>query len=75
MPEQQTQVRVRRTELPAPSLDNPGKIIVQIEYQVGELPPRFLYLDKAQWSKEKEAALIKADLAKRMGAPGEMITI
>ncbi len=68
-------VAVTRTELNAPDLTDPNRKIVQIQYQVGELPPRFLYLDKKLWTKEKEAELIKADLAKRMSPPGETITI
>ncbi len=68
-------VTVRRTDLPTPSLDDPTKVTVQVEYRVGELPPRFLYLDKKLWTKEKEAELIKADLKRRMEAPGEVITI
>lgn len=74
-PKPGTQVRVTRTELPAPALDDPGKIIIQVQYQVGELPPRFLHIAKKDWTAAKEAELIKADLAKRMATPGEVITI
>jgi hypothetical protein len=68
-------VSVKRTELAAPDLTDPNRKIVQIEYQVGELPPRFLYIDKKEWTKEKEAAEIKKDLAKRMAPPGETVEI
>ena len=68
-------VQVTRTELPQPTLDDPHKVIVQIQYQVGQLPPRFLYIDKKQWSKEKEAEMIRADLRRTLSPPGETITI
>jgi hypothetical protein len=74
-PTGQQQVRVTRTEIATPDLTDPHKITLQIQYQVGELPPRFLYIAKKDWTKEKEAALIKADLAKRLSTPGEIITI
>jgi len=64
-----TQVQVTRTELPTPSLDNPAKVTVQIQYQLGQLPPRFLYMDKSQWTKEREAAAIKADINKVIKPP------
>jgi len=68
-------VAVKRSELAAPDLANPDRKIIQIEYQVGELPPRFLYIDKKEWTKEKEADMIKKDLAKRMAPPGETIVV
>ncbi len=69
------QVRIKRTDLPAPDLEDPLKIIVQIQYQVGDLPPRFLYLNKKDWSDAKEKELIKADLKKRLETPGQIITL
>lgn len=69
------EVRVNRTELPTPDLEDPEKVIIQIEYQVGELPPRFLYINKKEWTKEKEAKMIKEDIEKRLRPPGETITI
>ncbi len=71
----QQQVRVTRVEIPTPTLDNPAKITVQVQYQIGMLPPRFLYFDKSAWTKEKEAAAIKTDLNRVMGATGEMVTL
>ena len=68
-------VRVNRTDLPAPDLADPGRIIVQVQYQVGELPPHFIYIPKKEWTKEREAADIKKDFEKRMSTPGEMISI
>ena len=69
------QVRVTRTELPTPDLANPQKVTIQIQYQVGTLPPRFLYIDKTMWSKEKEAEMIRADIRRTLSPPGETITI
>ncbi len=71
----QQQVRVTRIELPTPTLDNPAKVTLQVQYQVGMLPPRFLYFDKSQWTKEREAAAIKGDLARVMGPVGETVTL
>ncbi len=68
-------VTVKRTLLPAPDLADPTRKIYQIQYQVGELPPHFIYISEKDWTKEKEAAAIKADLAKRMETTGENISI
>lgn len=72
---EQRQVTVRRMELPAPDLEDPERKIVQVQYQVGELPPRFLYINKKDWSKEEEAKRIKEDIEKRLQPPGETITV
>ena len=74
-PKPQQQVRVTRTELPTPSLADPTAVTIQIQYQVGMLPPRFIYMAKRDWNAAKEALAIKADLAKTLQPPGEMITI
>ena len=70
------QVRAIRNVI-ASSVPNlkPGKVTVQIQYQLGSLPPRFLYMDKDQWTKEREAAAIKGDIARTMAAPGEIINV
>jgi hypothetical protein len=69
-------VTVRRVLLPAATIDKPDRKMYQIEYQVGELPPGFVYLDKEAWTKEKEAKLIQEDIDKRMsGAGRETITL
>ncbi len=67
-------VTVKRTLLPAPDLADPGRKIYQIQYQAGELPPHFIYFPEKDYTKDKEAAAIKADMAKRMSAPTETIT-
>jgi len=69
------EVRVRRVLLPTPTIDEPERKIYQIEYQVGELPPAFVYIPEKEWTKEKEAKAIKADMEKRLETPGETITI
>lgn len=69
------QVSVTRTDLPSPTLDDPKKVIMQIEYQVGALPPRFLYIDKKAWTKEKEAEMIRADIRRTLKPPSETITV
>jgi len=60
-----SEVSIKRTELPAPTLDDPTRRVLQIQYRQGELPPRFIYINKADWSEEKETELIRADIKKR----------
>ena len=69
------QVKVSRTLLATPTIDQPDRKVYQIEYVVGELPPHFVYIPEDQWSKEAEAKAIKADIDKRLKATGETITI
>lgn len=69
-------VNVRRVLLPAASPEDLNRKLYQIEYQVGELPPGFVYLEEKKWTKEAEAALIQADIKRRMsGAGRETISI
>ena len=69
------EVRVKRTLLPTPTIDDPERKVYQIEYQVGELPPHFLYIPEREWTKEKEAEAIKASIKERIEAPTETISI
>jgi len=69
------EVRVKRTSLPAPTLDNPDRKIYQIEYRAGELPPHFIYIQEKEWTKEKEAAAIKVDIKKRLETTEEVISL
>jgi len=69
------QVTVKRTELQVPTIDDPERKVYMIEYRSGELPPKFLYIPVTEWTKEKEAALIKADIEKRIKAPEEIIEV
>jgi hypothetical protein len=69
------EVTVKRTLLPTPTIDDPNRKTYQIQYQVGELPPSFVYITEKEWTKDKEAKAIKADMEKRLMPPGETITI
>lgn len=69
------EVRVKRTLLSTPTMDDPERKVYMIEYRAGELPPRFIYIPEKEWTKEKEAEAIKADIKKRMEIPEETITI
>ena len=69
------QVTVKRTEMLVPTIDDPERKVYMIEYRSGELPPKFLYLPVKEWTKEKEVALIKEDIEKRLKAPEEIIEI
>jgi hypothetical protein len=68
-------VTVKRTLLPAPDLSDKDRKIYQVQYQAGELPPHFVYISEKEWTKEKEAELIKADLNKRISAKSETLTL
>lgn len=63
-------VTVKRTLLNTPTMDDPNRKVYQIEYRVGELPPHFVYIPEKEYTKEKEALVIKADLKKRLEGPG-----
>ena len=57
-----TQVAIKRTELRTPTVDDPDRMVIQVEYRAGELPPRFLYIPKADWTEEEEARRIREDM-------------
>ncbi len=69
------EVRVKRILLNIPTIDDPERKVYMVEYRAGELPPRFLYIQEKEWTKEKEAEAIKEDIKKRMETPEEIITI
>jgi hypothetical protein len=69
------EVKVTRTLLSTPTIDDPSRHVYQIQYTVGELPPHFVYIPEKEWTKEKEAKLIKADIEKRLKPTGETIGI
>lgn len=69
------QVTVTRTLLPNPTLDDPNRKMYQIQYQAGSLPPHFIYIPEKEWTKDKEAKAIKADIDKRMSKAPEIVTI
>lgn len=63
-----------RTEIPAATIDEPDRTLIQIQYQLGELPPHFVYVNKKGYTKEKEAKAIQDDIKKRL-APAKTETI
>jgi hypothetical protein len=69
------QVEVIRTLLPSPAIDDPNRMVYQIEYRVGTLPPHFVYIEKSKWSEKKEKELIQDDIKKRLEAPKTTITL
>ena len=69
------EVKVVRTLLPTPTVDEPDRKVYQIQYTIGELPPHFVYIPEKEWTVDKQAKLIKADIEKRMKAVGETITL
>ena len=69
------EVRVKRTLLTVPTIDEPERKVFQVEYRAGELPPHFIYIPEKEWTKEKEAELIKADIKKRLETTEETISI
>jgi len=66
---------LRRTRVRAPSIDDPERAVLQVMYQVGQLPPHFVYVPEKEWTKEKEVELIKADMKKRIETKHETIEI
>ena len=69
------QVTVKRTELLVPTIDDPERKVHMIEYRSGELPPKFIYIPVKEWTKEKEAEMIRADIRRRFEAKEETIEI
>lgn len=69
------EVRVKKTLLPSPTIDDLERKLWMIEYRAGELPSRFVYIPEKEWTAEKQAELIKADIQKRMKLPEETITL
>jgi hypothetical protein len=75
MPNEGQQVEVTRTELPSPTVDNPKRMVYQIEYRIGTLPPHFVYCEKSKWTEKEEKKLIQEDIKKRLEAPKTTITL
>jgi hypothetical protein len=69
-------VTIKRTLLPAATVDDLDRKMYQIEYRVGELPPHFVFIEEKKWTKEAEVKAVQADIKKRLaGAPAETISI
>jgi hypothetical protein len=60
------EVEVTRTSIPAPSIDNPSRMVYQIMYRVGTLPPHFVYIEEKAWSDKAEKEAIQADIKKQL---------
>lgn len=75
MSQEPQQVQVTRTLLPAPTIDDPGRMVYQIEYQVGTLPPHFIYCEKSKWTEKEEKRLIQEDLKKRLETKRTIVTL
>jgi hypothetical protein len=75
MAQEPQQVQVTRTLLPAPTIDAPDRMVYQIQYQVGTLPPHFVYCEKTKWNEKEEKRLIQEDIKKIMGAKQTIVTL
>ena len=69
------QVQVTRTLIPAPTVEKPDRQVYQIAYQQGTLPPHFVYIEKDDWTKEKEVKAIQADIKKRSEVKTETLEV
>ena len=75
MPQEPQQVQITRTLLPAPTIDDPGRMVYQIQYQAGTLPPHFVYCDKAKWNEKEEKRLIQEDIKKQLETRPTIVTL
>lgn len=75
MVQEPQQVAVTRTLLPAPSIDEPGRMVYQIQYQIGTLPPHFVYCEKSKWNEKEEKRLISEDLKKQLETKQTFVTL
>jgi hypothetical protein len=75
MPQEPQQVLISRTLLPAPTIDDPNRMVYQIQYQQGTLPPHFVYCEKSKWSEKEEKRLIQEDIKKQLEPKGTIVTL
>jgi hypothetical protein len=75
MAQEPQQVQVTRTLLPAPTIDDPGRMVYQIQYQIGTLPPHFVYCEKSKYTEKEEKRLIQEDIKKILGTKQTIITL
>jgi hypothetical protein len=66
---------VRRELLSTPTVDDPQRKVYSVMYQVGELPPGFVFIPEKGYTKEKEAAAIKKHFEERQKPSAETVTI
>jgi hypothetical protein len=69
------QVSITRSLLPAPTIDDPKRMVYQIEYQIGTLPPHFVYCEQNKWNEKKEKELIQEDIKKRLETTSTIVTL
>ena len=55
---------LRRTDLPTYPTPTEVVIIRAITYQADMMPPRTIYIDKDEWTEDKEKEEISADIEK-----------
>jgi hypothetical protein len=75
MSQETQQAQVTRTLLPAPTIDDPGRMVYQLEYQVGTLPPHFVYCEKSKWNEKEEKRLIQEDIKKQLETKRTIVTL
>jgi hypothetical protein len=75
MAQEPQQVQVTRTLLPAPTIDDPGRMVYQIQYQIGTLPPHFVYCEKSKFTEKEEKRLIQEDLKKQLETKHTIVTL
>lgn len=68
-------VKVTRTKVKVPTVDDPEREVYQIMYRSGELPPRFVFIPVKDYTEELEKEKIKADLEKRQASKEETLTL
>lgn len=59
------EVKISRTEINVPSATGEPATVLYITYTTKDLPPGLIHISKGEWTPEKEAELIRADLKKR----------
>jgi hypothetical protein len=75
MAQEPLQVQITRTLLPAPTIDDPNRMVYQIQYQVGTLPPHFVYCEKSKWNEKEEKRLIQEDIKKQLETKRTIVTL
>ena len=66
---------IERREIPLPSVEGEPTVEVWITYRYGTLPPGLVRVPKKDLTKEKEKALIKADIQRRIEAKPEVLRV
>ncbi len=66
---------LRRTDLPTYPTPTEVVIVRAITYQADMMPPRTIYIDKEEWTPEREKELIAADIEVAKAAAPETFEI